>query len=65
MAVLIKKNAGNAVERNYRKRIVREYLRKKFYQTNPYNDVIFLFNYQGDISYHELETEFSKRLTEK
>ena len=65
IAVLIKKNVGNAVERNYRKRIVREYLRNEFHSAKTYNDIIFLYNYKGEVSYRELVAEFSYRLAVK
>ncbi len=62
MAVLIKKDVGNSVERNYRKRITREYIRKNINNIEIYNEIIFLYNFRGDISYNELSDEFDNRL---
>ena len=62
MAVLIKKHVGNSVSRNYRKRIVREYIRKHINSVLPYNEIIFLYNFVGDVSYNLIESEFSDRL---
>jgi len=59
IAVLIKKYVGNAVQRNYRKRIVRECIKKNLHILNKYNEVVFLFNYKGEINYQQLSEEFS------
>ena len=64
-AVLIKKSVGNAVFRNYCKRIVRTYVRKNIDQFPQKSQVIFLYTYQGKINYHLLEEEFYKKLTVK
>jgi ribonuclease P protein component len=61
-AVLIKKNVGNAVWRNYCKRIVRAYTRKNIEILSKNRQVIFLYNYEGKINYALLEKEFDKRL---
>jgi len=65
MAVLIKKHVGNAVQRNYRKRIVREYIRDSINKFESYNEIIFLFNFIGEISYKDICNEFSDRLALK
>lgn len=63
-AVLIKKNTGNAVQRNYRKRIVREYLRKNISRFVPrYNRVIFLYTMPGSIDYQMLTEEIDKKVS--
>ena len=59
IAVLIKKYVGNAVQRNYRKRIIRECIRKNLNKMNKYNELVFLFNYKGEINYLQLSDEFS------
>jgi ribonuclease P protein component len=64
-AVLVKKNVGNAVRRNYCKRIVREYIRKRVEKLKIYSNVIFLFIYQGTVSYNDLQEEFDKWLNIK
>jgi ribonuclease P protein component len=62
MAVLIQKQVGNSVQRNYRKRIVREYIRNHFGNIHSFNVAIFLYNFSGSISYHQLKSEFSRRI---
>lgn len=59
MAVLIKKQVGNAVQRNYCKRIVREYIRRSTGVFGSYHDIIFLYNFQGAVSYREIYADFS------
>ncbi len=61
-AVLIKKQVGNSVKRNYCKRIIREFIRIKANIFKVNNKIIFLYNYKGDISYIELEKEFLSKL---
>lgn len=61
-AVLIKKSVGNAVNRNYCKRIVRVYIRnriKKFFNNSK---VIFVYTFKGKINYQNLKEEFDKKL---
>ena len=61
-AVLIKKSVGNAVWRNYCKRIIRAYTRKKIDKFPENRQVIFLYTHGGKISYRLLEEEFDKKL---
>lgn len=61
-AVLIKKNVGNAVWRNYCKRIVRVYIRKNVDNIKKYQRIMFLYNFEGKITYRALEKEFNKHL---
>ena len=61
-AVLIKKRIGNAVWRNYCKRIVREYVRNRIMSLNKYQKIIFLYTYEGKVNYSNLEKEFDKKL---
>ena len=61
-AVLIKKNVGNAVWRNYCKRIVRAYVRKKYDLFTQYSKFLFLYTYDAKINYNLLEKEFDKKL---
>jgi ribonuclease P protein component len=61
-AVLIKKKIGNAVWRNYCKRLVREYVRNRIMSFNKYKKIIFLYTYEGKINYSHLEKEFDKKL---
>ena len=61
-AVLIKKSVGNAVWRNYCKRIVRSYIRNNIEILPENSQVIFLYTYSGKINYTLLEKEFYKKL---
>ena len=61
-AVLIKKNIGNAVKRNYCKRIVRVYFRSNIKLFLNYGNVLFLYNYQGKVKFRDLVKEFDQRL---
>ena len=61
-AVLIKKNVGKAIWRNYCKRIVREYVRKNNAFFKNFQKAIFLYNYEGKINYNLLEKELNEQL---
>jgi ribonuclease P protein component len=61
-AVLIKKKVGNAVHRNYCKRIVRSYIRNKINKFTENGKVLFVYTYEGKIEYNLLEQEFDKKL---
>jgi ribonuclease P protein component len=61
-AVLIKKNVGNAVQRNYCKRIVRTYMRNKINSFTKNGKILFVYTYEGKIGYTLLEQEFDKKL---
>ena len=61
-SVLIKKNVGNAVKRNYYKRIVREFIRKNINKFGTYKKIVFLYNYKGNINFRKLEKEFKKKI---
>ena len=61
-AVLIRKSVGNAVWRNYCKRIVRSYMRNRFTHFMNKGEVIFVYNFEGKVQYRLLEEEFDKKL---
>jgi len=61
-AVLIKKQVGNAVKRNYCKRIVRAYIRNRLNTKIKNYKVIFMYNFVGDINYNLLMNEFDTKL---
>lgn len=61
-AVLIKKSVGNAVRRNYCKRIIRAYFRNNLKLFVNYGKVLFLYNYKGKLNFQDLVEEFDKRL---
>ena len=58
IGILIKKKSGSAVKRNYIKRIMRQFIRNEFDLICQYNQIIFLYNYQGKISYKELRDTY-------
>ena len=61
-AVLIKKNVGNAVSRNYCKRLVREYARIHLDLFSKYSRILFLYNFRGTVAFNLLSDEFNRRL---
>jgi len=61
-AILIKKKCGNAVKRNYIKRLIRYFVREHAVQLGKHNRFIFLYLYQGKIKYSELETIYLKAM---
>jgi ribonuclease P protein component len=61
-AVLIKKNIGNAVKRNYCKRIVRAYFRSNIKLFANYGKVLFLYTYKGKVKFRDLVKEFDLQL---
>jgi len=63
IGILVKKSCGNAVERNYIKRICRAFIREHFDLFTNTNRVIFLFNKKSRIKYRDIEREFCKKLS--
>jgi len=61
-AVLIKKSVGNAVWRNYCKRIVRAYIKSKINLFPQNSKCIFLYTYEDKVTYQLLEEELDKKL---
>ncbi|RLD17087.1 hypothetical protein DRI50_00245 [candidate division KSB1 bacterium] len=61
-AVLVKKHCGNAVRRNYIKRISRNFVVRNIALFKPYNRVIFLFLSKEKFRYKELENQLLKAL---
>ena len=60
--VLIKRSVGKAVHRNYCKRIVREFIRNNLPYFCPFNRIIFLYTYSGNVSFTSLSEEFLRSL---
>ena len=59
IAILFKKNCGNAVKRNYIKRIIRHFIRENITLFKGMNRVIFLYKYQNAINYDMLIKEYN------
>ena len=62
-AVLLKKKVGNAVKRNYIKRIIKNFFVNNLSLFKNYNRIIFLYSFEGDIKYRELEQVYLNALT--
>jgi ribonuclease P protein component len=62
VAFLVKKNCGNAVRRNYIKRIARFLIIKNITLFKKYNRVIFLFMSKENFKYKQLEENLLKAL---
>jgi ribonuclease P protein component len=62
VAILLKKNTGTAVKRNYIKRIIRNFVRKNRSCLDKYNRIIFLFNSKKTVNYKLLEREYIRAL---
>ena len=56
-AILVKKNCGSAVRRNYIKRIGRNFIVRNITLFKDYNRVIFLFLSKDRFKYKDLEQE--------
>ncbi|APF20964.1 ribonuclease P protein component [Caldithrix abyssi] len=61
-AVLVKKNCGSAVRRNYIKRIGRNFIVRNITLFKKYNRVIFLFLSKEPFKYRDLEKELANKL---
>lgn len=55
VAIIVKKNCGNSVRRNYIKRIGRYFLRENITLFSKYNRVIFLFLSKEKFKYKNFE----------
>jgi len=62
MAVLVKKNIGSAVKRNYVKRIVRRFICKFPLVLEENNRIIFIYTNSKPVTYSELESEYRRVL---
>jgi ribonuclease P protein component len=62
IGILVKKQSGNAVKRNYIKRIIRQFVRNEYILLQHYSKIIFLFNYKGKISYNEIRDTYINHL---
>jgi ribonuclease P protein component len=58
IGILVKKKSGNAVKRNYIKRIIRYFICKEYNNISHYSKIVFLYNYQGNIFYKNLRDTY-------
>ena len=65
IGILIKKKCGNAVKRNYIKRLIRRFIRLHSLLLNMNTRTIFLYSYVGKIDFTSLETEYLKAVKKK
>lgn len=62
VAILVKKSIGIAVERNYYKRRIREYIRNNLDTFSDFNQIIFVLNKKLDVSYSGIIKEFQSKI---
>jgi len=65
VGILMKRSSGSAVQRNYVKRIIRNFVRINIKLFSKYNRIIFLYNFDGVISYNQLREEYICALSKK
>ncbi len=58
IGILVNKKSGNAVKRNYIKRIIRQFVRDEYHLLSHYTKIIFLYNHQNGISYNKLKNAY-------
>jgi ribonuclease P protein component len=63
IAILIKKRCGNAVKRNYIKRIIRSFIREYAEELTAYNRMVFLYTYLGTVTYLDLKERYLKAIS--
>jgi ribonuclease P protein component len=62
LRIIIRKGVGNAVYRNYIKRIIREYMRIKRSELMRFNDCVFFYQYKTKINYIDLQNELDVKI---
>ncbi len=63
IAILIKKKCGNAVKRNYIKRIIRSFIREYANELTAYNRMVFLYTYLGTVNYSDIKEHYLKAIS--
>ncbi len=61
-AILVKKKCGNAVKRNYIKRVLRYFIREHARLLSNNNRIAFLYLYTGKAEYKKIETIYINAL---
>lgn len=64
IGILIKKKSGNAVKRNYIKRIIKQFIRNEYKIICTYNKIVFLYNYKDKVSYNDLHVSYINALNQ-
>lgn len=62
IAILVKKKCGNAVKRNYIKRLLRRFIREHALLLTNNNRIAFLYLYTGKAEYKKIETVYLNAL---
>ncbi|MBD3223233.1 MAG: ribonuclease P protein component [Caldithrix sp.] len=62
IAILLSKKVGNAVHRNYVKRIFKEYIRKHPATFKKYGRAVLIYNFKGSVNFHAMEKELNGKL---
>ncbi len=61
--ILIKKVVGNAVQRNYYKRVLRKYLRDNHSKFYRYNDCVFYYHYKARVHFNDIQNELNDKIS--
>ncbi len=62
VAILVKKKCGNAVKRNYIKRLLRHFIHEHALQLSKNSKIAFLYLYTGKAEYKKIETIYLNAL---
>jgi ribonuclease P protein component len=62
--IIIRKGAGNAVCRNYIKRIIRKYLRDNRSKLQRFNDCTFYYQSKTPIDYIDIKKEIDNKIAD-
>jgi len=62
--IIIKKVTGNAVQRNYYKRVLKKYFRDNRSRFNRYNDCVFYYNYKIRAYFQDIQNELNDKISE-
>jgi len=61
--IIIKKVVGNAVQRNYYRRVLRKYLKDNHSKFKRYNDCVFYYHYKTRVYFHEIQNELNDKIS--
>lgn len=63
VAILVKKNIGSAVKRNYIKRIIREIIRENHHIFKRFNRMVIIFNKRCEVNYHRVRRIYKSAIS--